>query len=369
MHRIGPAKGVALIAALTLASETNAQIVIPDPPSCSSCSIDVREILRFRGTDQHPLPERPLGVTVDGQGRYWVFFTGEPPWLFDASGRFLRLIGRIGRGPGEFRNPHYAAPLPGDSMLILDAELNRATVVGPDLQFRRSILLPHPISEVIADRWPNAVASAQSYTGDHAGWPLHHVSFSSAPAVLTKSFGVAREPRGAVPTPIRQLLSASRNGTFWASELARYRVAKWRLDGTREMVLERQPDWFRGVSRLGMGTPSTPPPPLIRAISWDVADNVWVAALVARPNWQQAWGGLPALPRGQEIRPAVAPSPQSLRHTLVEVLNPASRRVVARRVIDDYFIQGLPDARFVGYTEARDGTPLLRVVQLRVTSR
>lgn len=40
--------------------------------------------------------------------------------VFDETGRHRRTIGRRGEGPGEFRSPWHAYPLPGDSLLVVD---------------------------------------------------------------------------------------------------------------------------------------------------------------------------------------------------------------------------------------------------------
>jgi len=44
-------------------------------------------------------------------------------------------IGRVGAGPGEYRQPDGVFPLPGDSTLLVDLGNGRLTVLGPDLSF------------------------------------------------------------------------------------------------------------------------------------------------------------------------------------------------------------------------------------------
>ncbi len=44
-------------------------------------------------------------------------------------------IGRVGTGPGEYRQPDGVFPLPGDSTLLVDLGNGRLTVLGPDLSF------------------------------------------------------------------------------------------------------------------------------------------------------------------------------------------------------------------------------------------
>lgn len=44
-------------------------------------------------------------------------------------------IGRVGGGPGEYKQPDGVFPLPGDSTLLVDLGNGRLTVIGPDLTF------------------------------------------------------------------------------------------------------------------------------------------------------------------------------------------------------------------------------------------
>ncbi|HEX2188702.1 MAG TPA: hypothetical protein VHG51_07365 [Longimicrobiaceae bacterium] len=52
--------------------------------------------------------------------------------FYDARGRHLRTAGRQGGGPGEFERVDALARLAGDSLLVWDSKLIRATVFGPD---------------------------------------------------------------------------------------------------------------------------------------------------------------------------------------------------------------------------------------------
>jgi len=64
---------------------------------------------------------RPDGAVVLGDG------TGELRF-FDARGRFVRAVGRKGRGPGEFQLPRRIARIRGDSLAVWDGTQGRLTV-------------------------------------------------------------------------------------------------------------------------------------------------------------------------------------------------------------------------------------------------
>lgn len=59
--------------------------------------------------------------------------------VFDASGRYLRSLGREGSGPGEFRYVTSLTTLPGDSLATFDGRLRRLSIWHPDRGFVRAM--------------------------------------------------------------------------------------------------------------------------------------------------------------------------------------------------------------------------------------
>ncbi|MBC7896255.1 MAG: hypothetical protein H7066_12645 [Cytophagaceae bacterium] len=61
--------------------------------------------------------------------------------VFDANLSAMRVLGREGGGPGEYRQPDAVWALPGDSTLVTDLGNARLSVVGPDGKYSRSMPL------------------------------------------------------------------------------------------------------------------------------------------------------------------------------------------------------------------------------------
>jgi hypothetical protein len=61
--------------------------------------------------------------------------------IFDPSGRFLTMLGRLGDGPGEFRSP-VAAGTVGDTIWIRDNLSNTYTLFAPELSYLRVLTTP-----------------------------------------------------------------------------------------------------------------------------------------------------------------------------------------------------------------------------------
>ena len=72
-------------------------------------------------------------LDVDSRGRIYVGDTYQQRvTVLQADGRVLRVFGRRGSGPHEFRSIGGIQVLPGDSVLVYDPELGRVSVFAPD---------------------------------------------------------------------------------------------------------------------------------------------------------------------------------------------------------------------------------------------
>ncbi len=343
--------------------------LIPDQPTCPRCAIAVRTLAEL-GPDTGPgsLTGPPNAVRVDARGRYWVLTYPDPPRVFGDDGRFIRLAGGRGGGPGEFAGPVDATSLPGDSMLVLDGAGPRAMVFTPELVFARQIRLRWPFNSPVVLEWPAAVAfNGIVPTPEGAGWPIHVMSFSQADATLIASFGPDNgELRPGGEPALLQRLAPSRNGGFWGVDILRYRVASWTNRHTLAQLMERRPEWFATASAVGIGTPTSPPPPAVTGIEEDTSGLVWVFVRVAAPSWRDGWR---RVARDAREVSAQQVSLEEMFRTTVEVIDPRAGRVIARRALDFWVTAALPNRRAAVYGVDPNGIPRIRIVQLELSGR
>ena len=340
---------------------------IPDQPACPRCSIEVQHTVSLdTKNDSVLLDGAPVVVRADGRGRYWVIAPGLPPMVFDPAGRFLRSIGAIGSGPQEFLMPGDIIPLAGDSVLVLDGGTQRASVVGPSFSFSRTIHLTETLPPATSLAWPHRVVMAGMITSaDGIGWPLHFVDFSGLTAQVVRSFGSATgELRPGEEFQLRQQTALSRRQGFWAAPESQYRLTLWSQEGEAVQSFVRTPPWFSGKSSFGLGTPRSPPPPAIVGFTEDRGGLLWVFVRVPAPTWRDAWPEI----SGPEI-PTKLIRYDRLFKTMVEVIDPVRRQVVATRLLENWTVTVLSGPRAVAYSTDLEGYPSISVLTLGLRGR
>jgi hypothetical protein len=81
----------------------------------------------------HILFDGLIGVVVQSDGTFAVADCGSGEIrFFGSDGRFVKSVGRIGRGPGEFDVLTRLVSGPADSLAAFDVTLSRVTIFGPE---------------------------------------------------------------------------------------------------------------------------------------------------------------------------------------------------------------------------------------------
>lgn len=350
-----------LLAAAPLLAQDVTPVRVPDEVSCGTCRIVLTTVATL-GDASGPgeLANAPTGIRMDGRERYWLWEHNDGgPRVFDRTGRFLRKNGRRGQGPGEFEILADVLIIPGDSVFVIDAA-RRATMFGPDLEPVRHQRTEQTLQYSAVLDWPRTVIGFSHYASGRRGGPVFHVMmFDSVTSRVMHSFGP--EWGGPDPGAIQSTLRAiapSRTG-IWAAPHESYRVEHWTADGSNTLVLERTPAWPpRATGEVGNVQTGTPPPNSLQAIREDEEGRLWTFIKVAAPNWRDG------LPRDARETRASAYEPDALFRTLIEVIDPRTHRVVARRQLNEWVAYTLPGNRAAIYFVGRDDVPRLRIVQL-----
>jgi len=83
----------------------------------------------------------PFGVICDTEGSVYICdYRANDIKKFDASGKFVKIIGRKGRGPGEFNGPFHMT-FAKDRLVVWDSRNSRLCTLTPDGEFIKSAMI------------------------------------------------------------------------------------------------------------------------------------------------------------------------------------------------------------------------------------
>jgi hypothetical protein len=364
----------AMLFAISTVGQAGAQsptkvVRIPDSPTCSSCTTTLQRVATLGVEDGlGEIEMLPTGIRADGRGRYWILpGDGGPPRVYSTNGRYLTTVGRKGAGPGEFSSPSGLLPLPGDSMLVVDLALSRATVIGPNLKAHRTIVYPRGLHPEAVLSWPRSVIlQGWMPTSDHAGFQLHHASLAGAEVKLFRSF----TPDSAQWKYQWDFLSFVRaiptKTGLWSFHRYVYRFTRWASPGVALVDYERAASWFPRVGRVNpLGNARTPPAPTtLRIIPID-SQRVWSVVATPSPAWRQAWTAVGDLSDGPPVDiPTSKIGLEYLFHTVIEEIDLKSAQVVSRTRVDKWIIGALDDGRVMTYEVDPQGVPRVGIYAL-----
>jgi hypothetical protein len=354
----------ALVAALLLPAAARAQtpVRLSRAPACKGCNISVTKLLTLGTADDTVTHFYWITIDRDSKGRYYVAPTMDKARVavYDASGRFLRLIGRQGQGPGEFEYISTLVVDRADSLHLFDGWLRRHTVITPNHTVRRTSSIPGQAEQAVL--LPNGILVTQSVTRsrDGVGLPVHVITPDGR---LLRSVGTTERdlPRN-VSAPLYRRLAPASDSSVWSARLERYEIEEWDVQGRRLVVLTSDADWFppwqwpdqRQVDERR-------PQPLVRAIQRRSDGTLWLLATVATTNWKPAPGVDKLDPRREE-RPILHPSEYGkYLDTVIELIDPKQGTLVASTRVPGAFL-GFAGADQV-YTrrETPDGGEVLEI--------
>lgn len=304
-------------------------IEIPAASACRACTIAVQRVAML-GREEGPgtIDGEDTHAAVDSRGRYFLWQQYAPTVkVFDARGRFMRTLGRAGRGPGEFRGVGAIRIGAGDSIHVFDANNLTRSIFSPSLAFVRSTRLEIP-SEIV---WlamvdgGSFVIAAPIRTPARVGYPLHLVNGAGR---IVRSFGSTSGAfRPDIPYFDNRTIAHGAPGQVWAAHLNQYRIELWSTEGRKLRELRRTVPWFPAYLANRAPSRSVPPPTLLGQVRQDRAGRLWVRIRVPDANWRRAVR--PGGPHGVTVS-----DHDRYVDTIIEVIDPRRGRLLASRRFD-----------------------------------
>lgn len=335
--------------------------------ACPACVIQMRRVATLGASDgDGRLRALPSTVTTDSRGRFYVTTpdVDELPYVYDARGRFLRQLGRRGRGPGEFLNPAVVLVLPGDTVAVIDQANPRITWLSPQYEVVRTAPAPAWSWSAAALGGGEIVINARLSDSERIGLPLH--AFDGV-GKYRRSFGAVNPVvRPSEYTAESRWLASSRSGGVWSAPFTHeYVIEHWDGGGNRTHAVTRRVDWFPRYERFWFPTPERPPPPRVQHLFEDAGGRLWVIAWVADAEWD---GALKPGPIREGQRVYTYDREADLYDSIIEVVEPRFGELVVARRYDDVYLRFVSDSLIAKVRRHPDGWFLLEIERFEFVS-
>lgn len=325
---------------------------VADAPRCPRCRIEIQTLATMADSaGPGVLAGMPFGFASTQGGQYVILHGGEGPLVYDARGRFQRVIGRQGAGPGEFNKPSRAISLGGDTLLVLDNANARATVVLPTgaVLGSRSFTARTPFAALIFHD-TLVIANTIVGTASRAGFPLHVLRRDGTP---THSFG-SDDPNPRLRPgdgSWTRVLARAGKDAFWAIDRSQYLLERYDVRTLQvQQRLRRDARWFVEVRGERESASPTSAGDSFIAGAYQAGDSVlWVAAVIGDDRWRS---GLAVVNPGSV---SASPDLTLIHDTMIEALDARTGAVLARLRIDPYVIAVTETGMFMTFAETPDG--------------
>ena len=299
---------------------------------CSKCEIHLEHEVTIGAKDgPGAITSWPTALAV-GPERHIVVvapYAGEErPREYDPSGRFIRRIGTVGEGPGEFERAEYAA-FSGDSLLVYDRAQGRISVFGRDRTYARTIAGVPQLYRWVELSDGSLVANRTDYRLE----PMVRLDRNGA---VLASFGelYSGNDESAYLRPVRYL-AASSSGGVWSAQLAfDYRIEKWSTTGELLQAIHLDQPWFPSYERAQNAAPEVPPQSTVQGIWEDPTGLLWIVGVTADPDYREGLGPSRRV-EGHQVYEIIDPT--LVYDAVIDVIDPGPPpRVVHHRQVPDH---------------------------------
>lgn len=339
-------------------------------PACDSCSLSISLVATIGSATDKTLIHPFASVDRDTRGIYYVGRLYEPGrvGVYDKNGAFVRTIGQLGQGPGEFSDVDQVRVGLGDTLFTIDNRNRRLTVWKPNGELVRSVSMLTSVWDVVPQRSGEFAIRGQFGSPGKIGLPLHLVGVSGD---IRRSFGAINpEVRVGAESVNDRIVAPGGPGLIWSALRNQYRVELWDTAGKLvRSVAPPGPHWFTAWKIESEVPPRYQPrQPLV--VGMRISRNtIWLLTTVVARDFK------PDTPkeRGKE-RPATDgyfDSPKYAEYML-EAINLNTGRVIGSTRITNMIVGGFlsfgSDDALYSKRQRADGTVAVEVWRLALNS-
>ena len=255
-------------------------------PTCPKCTIQATPVMRLGDSDAEGafFPGSVSAAFRDSKGQFWLAFSSDDaPQVYDAAGKPLGRIARVGSGPGEIHGSNIFWQGPADSVFITDRRNNKVLVFSDNRKFLREFNLPQDpglYSAMVGSRF---VMTGPLRTPAAAGFPAQ---LYDAQGRWERSLGppTVSGPRSLMSA---RVVAAASDTSVWLIDPVSHSGGLFTLSGATLAQLER-PDWFEPSSMIRNSFPDSAPQMRIYDARVDAAGRLWMIVSRPDPRWKTA---------------------------------------------------------------------------------
>lgn len=333
-----------------------------DPKPCSDCIV-VEQLARLgTKTDSGDAYVTPtFQLLRDNRGNFWLN-QGTSLKVFAADGRFLRLVGRPGKGPMEWGRPWpVASDAHTGNVRIIDKTNGRETVVSAEgRHVSDKPIVSMDINHVVSLDSGSYLMNAWGTTPRQVAEPLHVVRGLD----VVRSFGASQSGEPVTPFTARRVIAVDRDGHVFSARDYDYEVEVWTKDGQRIFglagpLLNRVP-----VKPVAYNRDDNPIPQQIQSVWADESARLWVVIWRVRPDWKDKLEDRLS-PDGRKLLvPKKGIIGDSIYSTRIDVIELESRSIVGRVDLPG-LVQGWAGPGILWQNVVNNEKPEIRILQLR----
>jgi hypothetical protein len=354
-RRIGNIElGLAMVMGGSVTVVHGQEIRIESRVACNTCRIVVDTASHL---DAEEIIGEPMAATRGPSGRIYLYDPGDRRVkLFDRTGAFVRSIGRLGEGPGEYRFIRNLAVGSNGLLNVFDASTLRRTTYGDDGKVvslsPMPLLIGNPGMSLVRlhdGRW-----AANSINRDRstAGFAVQVFDDAGQRTNLLEPYNYHRDRSWEAA----RALSSDPLGGLFIVDPFNFRISRFDAGLAERARYVRTGNEFGQPLRTGEspegGLFDSPFTPRIIGVWAEASDLLWVVFAVASSKWQpmpRVTG--PIASKKVEATYLSRPTIDSV----IEVIDLRQKSVLARLRVDGFFGDVVDTGYVLSYAEGSDG--------------
>ena len=337
-------------------------VLIGSEVSCPSCSVVIDSVVTLEGAYFHG---PATTIERDQAGVFYLVDAGDGLLkIYGSDGRFVRQIGRLGAGPGEYEMVRNILVARDGSFRVLDGALGRLSIFSRDGEFLRSTLVPlvggfgMPAVLLPDDQ---LVVNGSPMTGAEAGSVLHLIDKEGNAASLFDEAPFDRRRQWLH----QRLLWGRPNGELLVARPFLFTIDVYSSDHAKKLSITRVADWIPSQDpeeAPSDGLFDEPPTPRLVAIWEDAQGLLWLTMLVPSRLWKP--GPRREVTMSRETLHTLATRPRF--ETIIEAVDVDRQRILARSRLNSSVGTSLGGGYLALSVEDSVGEPSIRISRVQL---